>query len=149
LIEGLNGLAIETITIPDSVESINGLCDCTRLADVQFGLGSRLVVINGFSKTSIGDVELPDSVEVLTRWAFRRMDKKPCIVRIGKHSKLKEVGSKARLFLDVHESFLSCRRRGIHLKAEGRPGFEGCVDERTGPFVFCPLSKKWPSRALF
>lgn len=82
-ISGFNDCLIADLTIPDSVERINGFngrtswseydrhTDCLGVARVHFGEKSRLREIHGFSPPCMSTIRLPDSLEIIGKTAFQ------------------------------------------------------------------------------
>jgi hypothetical protein len=61
-INGLSGIGISEIVIPDSVENIRGLSHCPNLETVTFGANSRLAVISGLADCAIERIRIPPGV---------------------------------------------------------------------------------------
>jgi hypothetical protein len=110
-ISGFNKCIIWKIEIPDSVEVINGFngitywtkegdyTSCLGVSDVQFGKGSRLREINGFSPPCMMTLAFPDSLEVIGPDAFAgwSFDRKRYLIPEGPLLQELEFGSGSHL----------------------------------------------------
>jgi hypothetical protein len=81
ILGGFNDCAIESITIPASVEIITGFnganFDCHPyygVRQVLFEANSQLKRIDGFSPPAFPEITIPDSVEIISKTAFNRLE---------------------------------------------------------------------------
>jgi hypothetical protein len=80
ILGGFNDCAIESITIPASVEVISGFNGVISgsyphygVQRVLFEANSHLKRIDGFSPPAFSEITIPDSVEIISKTAFRRL----------------------------------------------------------------------------
>jgi hypothetical protein len=123
-IDGLSRIPIASIVIPDSVESISGLCGCLALESVSFGWGSRLREIYGFGGCGFEEIELPDSVEIVGYQAFQSEEFR--VMKLGEKSRLRNIQTHfqdrpVRFFLVVPEARLSAARERLDVRLSNKP----------------------------
>jgi hypothetical protein len=111
---------LTSIAVPDSVLVIAGFNRAPLLREVHFGASSHLVKISGFNDTAIECMDLPDSVEIIEERLLSRNNGPPAVLRVGNRSRLKSQPCGRGPFIIAEPSFLSKRRRALHL-AQCRP----------------------------
>ncbi len=111
---------------------ITSICDMfaqyANIVDVTFEGNSKLKVIgeDAFCIAEIEEISIPDSVEIIGKWAFKQCDDLK-IVRFGENSKLKEIH---------YEAFGRCR----NLETINLPDSIEVLAERA--FMYCTTLKE-------